>query len=117
MQSSPATSMLVQSLIGQLPYLLSLIFGLVIAVVFLPRCRIPAAVTIVSILIQGLTLVAVLIGQFAIMSQNPENIAQSMRAMSAVWILANVIRAGCFGAIVFAVFMGRTPPEHSASTL
>lgn len=117
MQSSPAIGMLVQSLLGQSPYILSLMLGLVAALVFLPRCRGPALVTIASIVVQGMTLGVVMIAQFLLLSQNSENIGQSARLMSAMWVLANVVRSICFGAIIYAVFMGRTQPEHSASKL
>lgn len=103
--NSRTMSFLMQSLIAQAPYLLTLFVGLIVAVVFLSRHRTPALLVAAGMMVQILSGIGGSVFQAWIMNSGPPN--SNLPVMAIFGFLLNLVRAGGLGLVVAAAFVGR----------
>ena len=105
-------------LVGQAPLLLVYVVGMVVALLYLPRYRGPAMMTLIA---TG-ALLAVSIGQaflvqYVIQSNQLGTGSPGLAGMlSIVALISSLIRAAATGLIIAAVFTGRTAPAGAVAS-
>jgi len=110
-ESSRTMSLILSTLLPQLPYLLVLIVGLGLAVAMMGRCRGAAIVASIGITIQLLAFLLTLGVQFVIAQGEPRDISSRAWMMSIAYALIGLVRSGGLAAVIGAVFMGRSVAE------
>jgi hypothetical protein len=98
-------------LVSQAPVLIALFVGIILAIVYLGRCPGPSVCALIACTVLLLTGVGLTLAQsFLIQSQAAEgrSHADMARILSVLAIGGAAVRAGAYGLLLAAVFMGRS---------